>query len=67
MSCNFYQIAYSIGTSEPSHPDFKIFNQIGNPYEDLRETRHMIDFFEAGFVKDDNQFYALVSPKFIKK
>lgn len=67
MSCNFYQIAYSIGTTEPSHPDFKIFNQIGNPYEDLRETKHMIDFFEAGFVKDDNQFYGLVSPKFIRK
>ena len=43
MNCNFYQIAYSIGTSEPSHPDFKIFNQIANPYRDLRETRHMID------------------------
>ena len=67
MNCNFYQIAYSIDTSEPSHPDFKIFNQIDNPYEDLRETQHMIDFFEAGFVKDDNKFYGLVSPKFIKK
>ena len=46
MNCNFYQIAYSIDTSEPSHPDFKIFNQIDNPYEDLRETQHMIDFLK---------------------
>ena len=43
MNCNFYQIAYSLGTSEQSHPDFKIFSQIANPYTDLRETRHMID------------------------
>ncbi len=67
MSCNFYQIAYSKESLTPIHPDFKIFNQIGAPYLDERETSHMIDFFDAGHVKDDGNFYSLVSPKFINK
>jgi hypothetical protein len=67
MSCNFYQIAYSEESLTPIHPDFKIFNQIGKPYLDERETSHMIDFFDAGHVKDDGNFYSLVSPKFINK
>ena len=67
MSCNFYQIAYSKESLTPIHPDFKIFNQIGKPYLDERETSHMIDFFDAGHVKDDGNFYSLVSPKFINK
>ena len=67
MSCNFYQIAYSEESLKPIHPGFKIFNQIGKPYVDERETSHMIDFFDAGYVKDDGNFYSLVSPKFINK
>ena len=67
MSCNFYQIAYSEESLKPIHPGFKIFNQIGKPYLDERETSHMIDFFDAGYVKDDGNFYSLVSPKFINK
>ena len=61
MSCNFYQIAYSEESLKPIHPGFKIFNQIGKPYLDERETSHMIDFFDAGYVKDDGNFYSLVS------
>ena len=67
MSCNFYQIAYSKESLTPIHPGFKIFNQIGKLYLDERETSHMIDFFDAGYVKDDGNFYSLVSPKFINK
>ena len=67
MSCNFYQIAYSEETLKPVYPGFKIFNQIGKPYLDERETSHMIDFFDAGYIKDDGNFYSLVSPKFTNK
>lgn len=67
MSCNFYQIAYSEETLKPVYPSFKIFNQIGKPYLDERETSHMIDFFDAGYIKDDGNFYSLVSPKFTNK
>ena len=67
MSCNFYQIAYSEETLKPVCPGFKIFNQIGKPYLDERETSHMIDFFDAGYIKDDGNFYSLVSPKFTNK
>jgi hypothetical protein len=67
MSCNFYQIAYSEETLKPVYPGFKIFNQIGKPYLDERETSHMIDFFDAGYIKDDDNFYSLVSPKFTNK
>jgi len=67
MTCNFYQIAYSDETLKPCNPSFKIFNQLHSPNFDRRETWHMINFFENVYVKDDGQFYALVSPKFIDK
>ena len=67
MNCNFYQIAYSIETLKLSHPSFKIFNQVNKPLYERRETSHMINFFDSGLVKDDGQFYALVSPRFIQK
>lgn len=67
MKYNFYQIAYSIESLNPIHPSFKIFDQTKNPFPEYREAKHMINFFDLGKVKNNDQFYGLVSPKFLKK
>lgn len=67
MKYNIYQIAYSIESLNPIHPSFKIFDQTKNPFPEYREAKHMIDFFDLGKVKNNDQFYGLVSPKFLKK